>query len=378
MNYKIKSLIIIFLIFSFNSCSDEKRAKLDIYENIIDNVQIKMEKIRQFKIQENDSLFIGSFLFAKYRNGNLVIGDYLQPKIYFINKANGKIEKTIKFNIGKGPGEVIKIGSFEILDQYIYISDMGNFRWSVFDTSGRFIRTARPFSDAPKVNKNDKSQGKYIGNGNIMDVFDNKIYNCIIETEYNRDLHYHKSKSLAVLDTSLKIINVFGYYDEIFERKKTYFQNAVLTINKDGFIYHTQAPTFRIYKYNCDGSLIKVFGVRGKFREINEDIPANLPVQMLMRKWLDFSVSDAIFSSDKGYIFYQFVDRTEELYKTRDLLRNNYFLKIYDFDGNFYKSDIKLPGWLIAVDENGYLYIYENNEPGNRRIGVYDLKIFGN
>ncbi|CUT02828.1 hypothetical protein JGI17_11612 [Candidatus Kryptonium thompsonii] len=48
---------------------------------------------------------------------------------------------------------------------------------------------------------------------------------------------------------------------------------------------------------------------------------------------------------------------------------------MYDLDGNYIPSDIELPGILLDVDDEGRLYIYESDEPGNRVIGIYELKV---
>ncbi|AFH48398.1 Hypothetical protein IALB_0686 [Ignavibacterium album JCM 16511] len=373
MKHKFYVIFILITYVLLSSCERIKDENTNVYENILTGKHIELEMVSNFIIEENSNQFIGTFLFVKHRMGSLVLADYLNPILFFIDKTNGKVRKIIKFKFGKGPGEVIKIGSFEILNDKIYISDMGNFRWSVFDTSGNFIFTARPFSDLPKK-INEKQKGKYVGNGNIMDIYENKIYNCVIETEYNRDLQQQNSKAIAILDSSLNIIKVFGRYDKIFGEVKSYFINPQITISEDGYIYFTQAPTYRIYKYDKDGNYIKTFGVKGKFRIIDKDIPSNLPISEIMTRTLQFSVSDAIFTF-KSFVLHQFLDRTEKLYETRDLLDNNYYLKVYDKNGNYFQSDIKLPGWLMTVDNDGLLYIYEKNEPGNRQIGVYRIKL---
>ncbi|MBI5660539.1 MAG: hypothetical protein HZC46_00145 [Ignavibacterium album] len=374
---KIRLMTYLIFVMFLTYCDKKEDTKIDVYENTLKGKHIEIKKINKFIIKETRDSFIGTFLFTKYRNNNLVLADYLKPQIFFIDKANGEILKKIEFKFGKGPGEVIKIGSFEILKGRIYISDMGNFRWSVFDTSGNYIFSARPFSDTPRK-LDQKQKGKYEGNGNIMEAYKDKIYNCIIESEYNRDLQQHNSKAIAILDTSLNIVKVFGHFDKIFGEFKTYFINPMLSITEDGNIYFTQAPTYRIYKYDKDGNYLKTFGIKGKFRMIEKDIPSNLPIPEIMKKTLEFSVSDAIFSSPKGLVLHQFLDRTEKLYETRDLLDNNYYLKVYDINGNYIESDIKLPGMLMTVDDIGNLYVYEKNEPGNRTIGVYEIKIVDN
>lgn len=178
---KIKLIIYFTFVIFLSYCNIKNDTKIEFYENTLKGKYVEIKKINSFIIKETKDSFIGTFLFTKYRNNSLVIADYLNPQIFFIDKSNGKVLKKIKFKFGKGQGEVIKIGSFEILKDRIYISDMGNFRWSVFDTSGNYIFTARPFSDIPRK-LDPKQKGKYEGNGNIMEVYKDKIYNCIIES----------------------------------------------------------------------------------------------------------------------------------------------------------------------------------------------------
>ncbi|CUT05028.1 hypothetical protein [Candidatus Kryptobacter tengchongensis] len=50
-------------------------------------------------------------------------------------------------------------------------------------------------------------------------------------------------------------------------------------------------------------------------------------------------------------------------------------MKVYDLEGNYIPSDIRLPGILLVVDKDGRCYIYESDEPGNKVIGIYELKV---
>lgn len=366
-------LLLFIIALLLNSCKEKGNSNIEVYENIVKGKKVELRKIQHFVIKEDSTSYIGLFIFAKYRNGRLVLSDFLEPNLFFIDKNNGEIIKKIKFKKGKGPGEVIKIEHFEIINDRIYISDMGNFRWSIYDTSGNFIKSIRPFSDKP-IKKDEVVEG-YLSNASVMETYNNKIYCCIIEAKYYRELQQHKSKAIAILDSSLKVVKVFGFMDEIFGKLKAYFIRARLAIDKEGCIYYTQAPTYRIYKYDSEGNFIKGFGVKGKYRMIQEDVPFNISAQEFRKKILNSSFSDAIFSFSNNYILYQFLDHTDKLYETNSFLDNKYYLKVYDTDGNYFPSDIKLPGWLIAVDDENKLYIYENDEPGNRIVGVYELKI---
>lgn len=371
MTLKYKIIIPALFIFILTSCG-EKKPDRKLLDHILDGKKAYLTKVNQFTIQEDSATYIGRFLGAKYRTGKLVISDFLQPVLFFIDKSTGRIVKKIHWKTGKGPGEVNKIGSFEILNDRIYISDIGNFRWSVFDTSGTFIKTANPFTDSLLAGSH---KGLYIGNGNFTEIYANRIYNCIIEIERNRDLYQHKSKSIAILDSSLKIIKAFGFMDEIYSKLKLSSIFPLITIDRNGYIYFSQTPVYRIYKFDSNGKFIKTFGHKGKFRLVEEEIPDYLSIQEINKKSLNYSHSWNMFSSPAGYIIHQFIDLTDTFFKTRNLLDRIHYLKVYDTEGNYIPSDIKLPGMLLIVDEKGKLYIQEKDEPGKRVISVYQLNI---
>ena len=64
-------------------------------------------------------------------------------------------------------------------------------------------------------------------------------------------------------------------HDEI---KKTFTYGAEIWVDLDRFsnLYSFDRGTFRIYKYDKNFKLIKVFGVQGKFRLPKEDIPYHM------------------------------------------------------------------------------------------------------
>jgi hypothetical protein len=365
MKHKI---VIIFLIVLFlNSCT--KNSNIDVYVNTVKGKKAELVKVGKFVMQEDSSAFIGRFRLVKFRKGEIVIADMLQPILFFID-FKGKIVKKYKWKKGEGPGEVIKIGDFEIMNDRIYISDMGNFRWTVFDTTGKFIKSEKLFYD-PR----NRIEGLYSENSNGMESYNNKIYVSIIEVKYNRELHQNKSKAIAILDSTLEIKKVFGFMDEIYGKFKIYEPTSEMTIDKKGFIYYSQIPTYRIYKYDSDGNFIKAFGVKNKFKVIDEDLPGNLSISKIDRIAKKYSSGESLFSSPKGYIFHQFVELTDKFIETVSLPDRIHYLKVYDTDGNYIPSDIKLSGWLTTVDDEGRLYILERDEPGNRIVSIYELKV---
>lgn len=365
MNFN--QLLLLLIIFLLVSCNDTRGPKLEIYENEKDDIRVEFTKINDFLIKEDLSAYIGRFRTAKQWNDYIVISDMLRPELFFITKY-GEIEKKIKWDQGKGPGEVSRIGNFEIIDDKIYITDIGNFKWSIFTMDGKFIKSSQPFFDPRK-----KQVGEYSENANIMISSNNKIFVSIIEVKYF--MEQYKSKSIAVLDTSLNIINTFGLMDDIYRQYDIYDATAFLTADNYNNIYYSQMPTYYISKYDSSGKLIKTFGKQGIFKQINEDLPAYLPREKIREKLLKFSLAGELFALPSGFILQQCTNLTEEFFNTRSFIDRINFIKIYNLEGDYVESDFIINGFVLTTDDKGYIYIYESDEPGNRRIGIYKLTI---
>ncbi|MFN3872185.1 MAG: hypothetical protein ACK4R9_04230 [Ignavibacterium sp.] len=365
---KNQYLVILFFLYLFYSCSE--KSKINYYENVINGKQIILLKSNEFTILEDTANFIGRFNDQKFINSNLIIADIIQPALFFINK-NGHITKILRWRKGEGPGEVYKIGNFEIIRDRIYICDQGNYRWTVFDTSGYYIKTARPFK-----NPRTKDNKYYFDLWNVHQIGDSLVCS-ITDSRYNYDFSQYKSKTLALLDSTLEIKKIFGLTDEIYGKIRYYDPTSTVTVDKDKNIYACQRATFRIYKYDKNGNFIKAFGFKKKFRIIEEDFARNLSIDEIHRKTKTFSATVGLFYSKKGFIIQQFANVTDKFFITRDLTDRQNYIKVYDTDGNYIKSDILLPGLLIAVNDNGQLLIMESDKPGDRKIVTYDVKIVG-
>ncbi|WP_041294046.1 6-bladed beta-propeller [Ignavibacterium album] len=363
---------IIFIIFIIIIAACDNKNEIELFSEKINGKKIKLRKIDSLIINEDSTSFIGKFLDVKYRGNNIVIADMLQSALFFYNDE-GKNIKQLRWRKGEGPGEILQIGGFEIMNGYIYISDIGNFRWTVFDTSGKFIKWGRPFSD-PRDDKNE-----FISeNGNRIEHFQNNIFTTIIEDKYNRDSYQYYSKSIAKLDSNLTIKQVFGNMDKIYGKFKIYIPSPALTIDSDGYIYFSQRPTYKIYKYDQSGVLVKCFGVKGNFKILDEDLSRNLSMNEIIRISKKYSFTDALFFSSRGYILHQYIEVTDIFYDSRSTTDRLNYLKVYDLDGRYIDSDILLEGVLLATNGNGDLLILEKDEPGNRIIGVYKIELTDN
>jgi len=345
----------------FSCCKKEERVKFGVYESVLKDKTCELERISEILIKESRDIFIGEILWTRIKFGKIFISDRVQNVIVVVN-MNGRIEKFIGKK-GAGPGEIKEIMDFDVGDDgLIYIFDMGNMRFSIFDTGGKFINSF-------------KLRSNLVGPIRSVRVNEGKIYTGILEPEYFSQSEIYKSKRVAVVDTQGNVLNLFGSSDEIFKNFKIYNTNVLLSFDRFGNIYMAQAGgTYKIYKYNRKHKLVKIFGVQGKFRTVSEDIPWNLPIPKINELVQKFSNVSYLCVVD-SLIYYQFVDLTSKGITMRNPFYHRYYLKVYDLEGNYIPSDIELPGRILDIDDEGRIYIYEDNEPGNRRIGVYRLLI---
>ncbi|CUT05035.1 hypothetical protein JGI24_01611 [Candidatus Kryptobacter tengchongensis] len=355
MKLKFGLLIVLLLV----SC--KKGGETKVYNFTLPNKICELKRVSEILIKETKDKFISEILFVRVKFGKIFISDRLQHIIVVLNKK-GDIEKFIGRR-GSGPGEIKEIMDFDIDDNgLIYIFDMGNMRFSVFDTMGNFINSF-------------KLRSNLVGPIRSIRVHDGKICVGIIEPMYFNESEIYKSKLVAVIDTQGNVLKLFGVSDEIFKKFKVYYTHILIAFDKFGNIYTSQVRgTYRIYKYDRNYNLVKVFGTQGKFRPIKEDMPWNLPIPKINELALKFSYAISIHVIDT-LVYFQFADLSLEGIKRRNPFYHHYYLKVYDIDGNYIQSDIKLPGEILDIDEEGNIYIYEDNEPGNRRIGIYRLEI---
>jgi hypothetical protein len=341
--------------------------EIEVYEGVLDGKEAVLERVGEIYVKETGDKFIGDFRpkAVVIRWGKFFVADRYYPKIWVIG-MDGVIKGYIGGKLGKGPGELVEIGNFDVSeDGFVYVFDQGTRRVSCFDTSGKFYFSFQFPSDVvPSIG--------------AIKIYGDKILCGAVESKYTNPYKKHKSRVVAVFDLRGNFIDMFGVYDEIYKRFHYGGATPEIAFDSLGRIYIAQWATYRIYRYSRDFKLERVFGFRGLFREAQEDISMDVAMNIpkLMKELMKSSQTGTL-RIWRNYLFYEFTELTEKTIETRNYIYNLSYLKIYDLDGNYIKSDIKFSGKFLDVYD-GNIYIYENNEPGKRRIGVYRLKIRGN
>ncbi len=358
----LKFATIIFLIVILSGC--KRSQKGEYFQNkILENKRAEIEKVGEIKIEETENNLIGMLkLFEVYLKEKIIlIGDHIfcDMKIYSIN---GKLIKKIGRK-GEGPGEFKDVNGVALDHEYYYVSDGALRRISTFNKDGLFQKSIKVQTDI------------WFDTGEVI-VRNNKIYMNSFETKYKVFWENHLTKQIAVLDTSGKILYHFGSYPEIYKKYKLMWTQPRFDLDEDDNTYISSSQTWQLAKYDLDGNLIKFFGVKGSnFIEIKESFRGNETIKELHDLGIKYSFTTEL-EYGGNFIYQQYSKINEKFIKSRSLSDRDSFLMVYTKDGEYIKSDIKLPGGgMLDVDDEGIIYIELSDEPGNRIIGKYKLKI---
>ncbi|CUS95777.1 protein of unknown function (DUF4221), partial [Candidatus Kryptonium thompsonii] len=248
--------VLLFLCLLLVSCG--KNEKLNVYSFILDKKLVKIERKGEIRIKETKDNFIGIIFDIEVYNEWLVNLDMVQSKVQFINVRDGSIERSFGRK-GMGPGEMVDPSGFTISeDGKIFIYDNGVRKILCFNIDGEFLYSFAFPSD--------------LSAGDNLKVRDGKLYISLLELRYANPSEIWKSRTIGVFDLKGNLLNLCGMHDEI---KKTFTYGAEIWFDFDRFsnLYSIDRGTYRIYKYDKNYKLIKVFGVQGKFRLPKEDIP---------------------------------------------------------------------------------------------------------
>jgi len=353
--------IIFILLVLFSGCKKAAEYKENKTETI-KGIYAILEKIGEIHIEEKESSPLGLIhLFeVNLKDKTIWITDPIFPEIKNYSD-NGKLLRVIGKK-GSGPGEFKDVRGIAQDSLHIYALDAELRRVSKFSKEGEFISSITVPSSI------------YLSPGQIM-IRENKIFIASLEAKYKPVDETYKVKPIAVMDSAGTILYHLGNYDEIYKKMRINWSMAYFDIDNDGNTYLTNYVSWKVFKYNKNGKLLLKFGVKGKnFMEMQEGLKGGETREELNKIMIRRSSVMKIEVSD--YVYFQYTNTTEKALQTRSGLDYHHYLMVYTKDGKYIKSDIKLPGGgMLDVDDDGIIYIELSDEPGNRIIGKYKIKI---
>ena len=117
------------------------------------------------------------------------------------------------------------------------------------------------------------------------------------------------------------------------------------------------------------------FGNQGRYR-ITEDKTHGASLEKLQKIALKHSWSSTLNFVKPSYLVFVYTDIQKAFYESRDYADHRRHLQVYTTDGDYLKSDIPIPGGgVIDVDEDGFIYIWENTDIEQLTFGKYRLKV---
>ena len=285
--------------------------------------------IEKIKLSQEKELISAISDFKVDNEGNLWIAD---NKSYRIRKYNQKGKLILSFGRrGQGPGEFIRIQSFVFDKKRNIIYLISSNRINIFNKKGKFLK-----SFPSRLIKSFK----FLSDGSI-------IANEIEITEEN------KWYFLKKLNSNFKPIKSFYPAHPLVYTHQFILAHAYFDIDLKDNIYAIQSEDYTIYKFDSNGKLIKKFSKKGKYYIPPPfDFKVNKMDRRQMNKWLNsFSKITNLFTlKKKRLILVEFLNNVE---------KKEYFIDIYDVDGNFIKGSIKTNLPLLGVDEKQNIYFLD-------------------
>jgi hypothetical protein len=358
---------VIFWYWIIVSCTTQKKTDDDKNPEIIKsvNVQSYLTPLDSFILDE------GRFKIGKIFNR----GNYVDQHgyLYILDRQNNcylKYEQTGKFigivgKKGRGPGEYLEPHHLTI-DSIgnIYLSDKSKLVTIMYDSTNKFLREF------------NISQG--IFNGGQLNFYDKwKVISMYLP---GGDNFFENMKLFHFLDKNFNIIqSVTVDYPEIHQKfdltshaiPNWVIDNAHLYVNFSGLPY--------IYKYKHSGELISIFNLNLKeFKIIDQKNPYEGDIINTIQFYSKYHNSAALYLFKEKYLVYiyykdDFLTKSQILPFQNNPNRKYYYQICTTYGDKIMPIDKLLPGKPLYFNPFGKAYILLTDEPGNRKIGVYEI-----
>jgi hypothetical protein len=368
MTKKIKVCFLFFGVISITlSCANNSET---------DNKVIPFQQIKR----QSRLAFIRSFTLDEsiYKIGRIgLMGDHfvspdgdvylkdLQNKVYCVFDSLGNF-RHILGKKGKGPGELTYPESISIdPDGNIYVFDREKFASVVYDRNNRFIAEYKFDKCFPRT-------------GNIQFTNRDTLITLFCAT---RDNLYDAIELFHQLDSNFQIIRSIAIdYPPIYKQLELGNYQFHRWVADDDFIYILHRALPEVYKHDRDGKLVSTIPITQAkhYKKINEKQLKTTDFVKLGKFLSKYSFASGIFMFRANLLliltFNQNFpsDFTNPLSITRE--HRTFYYNIVTTNGEeIMPTDSQLPGDILYVTKNGQVYILETDEPGNRKIGVYEI-----
>jgi len=355
-----KLILRILLIFLFTACEKNSES----------------EEIKQVEITKKSQIILNSEEFN--------IGRIESPMLFYSNRDSKKLVfydsglnqvlvsdtlGTILNRIGQagsGPEEFRHITSFGIDADTIIVLDSNLDKMKQFSINGDFFGMY-----------NGTLEDGIWPRSNRIYAFQENYFLGIQEANKSSSSNHWESKVIAIYNKSGHFHDFFGDFDEdLIGSHQLYNYANISSSSGQKFLYTTHRTSPTIQKYNLkERKFVSRFGKKsGSFRTSEERPSLTAPREVKNKANVKYSFVGDSFVSDKYFAFY-FFNFTEKYYQLRNPNDKEHFLHLYDIENDSLLGEIKLPFLPLGIDNQSNLYLMEDDNPDNVKLGVYEINI---
>lgn len=325
---------------------------------------IELEKTGEF-ILSGDNVTLGrietpAIVIKRQGSKKILFYDAAQNQI-LIADTMGFILQTIG-SVGSGPEEFRHITSFGIDKDTIIVTDGSLDLVKKFTLDGTLIGMHESMA---KDNLWPRSNRLYATN--------DYYYFGVQESDVSNENNHWKSKIIAKYTKNGTLVDVFGSYHPSLVGSGLLYNYANLLQRKDGDFYTTHRTSYQIQRFSGkNGTLVSSFGVLSPYFKQSDERPnvydSREEKNKINTKYS--GVDDAFVSKD--YLAFHFFNIKEEYWVTRDPNDQENFFQIYDLNDK-YVGDIILPYYPLSMDNDNVIYLLEDDNPDQFKVGMYEM-----
>ncbi len=388
-----KSIILFCVSCFFFACnqdaevSQDKPSLQNSEAQTVENHQIRMEKVSEIHLKENEKAYIGEIKKIKINENRIFLMDKSLKQV-LIFSMEGEFVRALGRS-GGGPGEFRFLYTMDVKDNLVACFDQGTRRMTLFDTSGVFIRSFGTQS------QRSVPQG-----------------NCVAITQHHTILHSQNPKGLpkkqwlsytypyliCEFDTLGNVLSHYGKFNQQIVGDKLdkpltefewSFPHFIASGKSQTYLWFANIPL--VVKNDESNEISKAFNVAtpitkpkwvDKDRKKKEEEMRHLSNKEKMMLAIQLMKNDHSTTTQMYDIAY--VDKhkilltlqTEEVRRGFPHWTRTRYLSAYDVHtGQRLMTDIPLQSKYetLAVDQDGFFYCIQSDKPDNFVIAKYEI-----
>ncbi len=349
--------------------------------------QIHMEKVSEIHLKENEEDYIGTIQRIRVDANRIYLMDRSRKQVLIFSMA-GEFVRALGRS-GQGPGEFRYLYTIDVKDNLVACFDQGNLRITLFDTSGVFIRS---FGTRSQIS---------VPSGNCVAITQHRtILHCQkpIKLPNKQRLAHNYPWLICEFDTLGNVLSHHGKFnqqivgdkiDKSLTEFKWSFPRFITSEDSQTYLYFSNIPI--VVEYDANHTVSKVFNAATpitkprwvdknaeKLQHLSEEARRNLLNQRMKNEHsIRTFISDITYVDKHSLLL---VLQTEEVRRGIFDRTRSYYLSAYDVNTGYrlmtdmhIPSDVPLSIQRIPVDQDGFMYCIQNDQPDNFVIAKYKI-----